>query len=66
VKSCPFNVEQLPRELLCLQARSCSRAPLLLLIWTTPPPIRPAGNGRHEGGAGASLESIPSCVAWIT
>lgn len=55
-----FNVEQLPRELLCLQAHSGDRAPLLLLILTAPPPIRLAGRGRHEVEAGVAvgLESL--------
>lgn len=48
-----FNVEQLPRELLCLQTHSGNRTPLLLLILTTPPPIRLAGRGRHEVDAAA-------------
>ena len=59
-KGATFNVEQLPRELLCLQAHSGNRAPLLLLVLTTPPPIRLAGSGRHEVDAGVAvgLESL--------
>lgn len=59
-KGAAFNVEQLPRELLCLEAHSGDRAPLLLLILTTPPPIRLAGRGLHEVEAGVSvgLESL--------
>lgn len=36
-KGAASNVEQLPRELLCLQEHRGDRAPLLLLILTTPP-----------------------------
>lgn len=59
-KGAMFNVEQLPRELLCLRAYSGNRTPLLLLILTTPPPIKIAGSGRHEVGAGVAvgLESL--------
>lgn len=59
-KGASFNVEQLPRELLCLQTHSGDRAPLLLLILTTPPPIKLAKSGRHEVGAGVAvgLESL--------
>lgn len=55
-----FNVAQLPRELLCLQAHSGDRDPLLLLILTAPPPIRLAGRGRHgvEAGVAMGLESL--------
>lgn len=42
-KGAAINVEQLPRELLCLHAHSGDRTPLLLLILTAPPPIRLAG-----------------------
>jgi hypothetical protein len=54
-KGATFNVEQLPRELPCLQAHSGNRAPLLLLVLTTPPPIRLAGSGRHEVDAGVAV-----------
>lgn len=37
-KGATFNVGQLPRELLCLQAHSGNRTPLLLLVLTTPHP----------------------------
>lgn len=59
-KGATFNVEQLPRELLCLQTHSGIRTPLLLLVLTTPPPIRLAGSGRHEVNAGVAmgLESL--------
>ncbi|WP_018760689.1 hypothetical protein [Arthrobacter sp. 135MFCol5.1] len=59
-KGATFNVEQLPRELLCLHAHNKNRAPLLLLVLTTPPPIRLAGSGRHEIDAGVAigLESL--------
>jgi hypothetical protein len=50
-KGATFNVEQLPRELLCLQAHSGNRTPLLLLVLTTPPPIRLAGSGRRGRSA---------------
>ena len=62
-KGAAFNVEQLPRELLCLQAHSDDPAPLLLLILTTPPPIRLSGKGRHgvEAGVAVGLESL--CAA---
>jgi hypothetical protein len=59
-KGATFNVEQLPRELLCLQAHSGNRTPLLLLVLPTPPPIRLAGSGRHDVDAGVAvgLESL--------
>ncbi|MFS0715739.1 hypothetical protein ABC337_03630 [Arthrobacter sp. 1P04PC] len=59
-KGAAFNREQLPRELLCLQAHSGGRAPLLLLILASPPPIKLAGNGVHEveAGVAAGLKSV--------
>ncbi|MET4096952.1 hypothetical protein [Arthrobacter sp. UYCu712] len=61
-KGAAFNVEQLPRELLCLQAHSGGRAPLRLLILTTPPPIRLAGSGRQEVEAGAAVGLEALCA----
>jgi hypothetical protein len=61
-KGAAFNVEQLPRELLCLQEHSGGRDPLLLLILTTPPPIRLAGSGRHEVEAGVAVGLEPLCA----
>ncbi|SDM11736.1 hypothetical protein SAMN04487913_12711 [Arthrobacter sp. ok362] len=60
-KGAAFNIEQLPRELLCLQEHSGDRDPLLLLILTTPPPIRIAGKGRHEVDAGVAVGLEPLC-----
>jgi hypothetical protein len=59
-KGATFIVEQLPRELLCLQEHNGDRTPLLLLVLTTHPPIRLAGSGRHEVEAGVAvgLESL--------
>lgn len=55
-----FNVGQRPRELLCLQAHSGDRTPLLLLILAAPPPIKIARSGPNEVDAGvaAGLESL--------
>lgn len=61
-KGATFNVEQLPRELLCLQAHSGNRIPLLLLVLTTPPPIKVAGSGRHEVDAGVALGLESLCA----
>lgn len=57
-----FNVEQLPRELLCLQGHRGNRAPLLLLVLADPPPIRLAGSGRHEVDAGVALGLESLCA----
>ena len=61
-KGATFNVEQLPRELLCLQPHSGNRAPLLLLVLTTHPPIRLAGSGCHEVDAGVAVGLESLCV----
>jgi hypothetical protein len=74
-KGATFNVEQLPRELLCLQAHSGNRTPLLLLVLTAPPPDAGVAVGLESLCARAGmtaedhealLASIPLCVAWIT
>ncbi|MDN3935686.1 hypothetical protein QWJ39_05100 [Arthrobacter sp. YD4] len=54
-KGAGFNREQLPRELLCLEAHSGGRTPLLLLILASPPPIKLTGNGFHEVDAGVAV-----------
>lgn len=65
-KGATFAIEQLPRELLCLQAHCGNRTPLLLLVLTTPPPIRLAGSGRHEVDAGVAWVLSPCVRAGMT
>lgn len=59
-KGAVFNSEQLPRELLCIRAHSGPRIPLLLLILTSPPPIKISGLGPHgvHAGVAMGLESL--------